>query len=206
LTPDSPQLVRCLAEQEAVPFRVTFRYRADQTYPDDWMTGTGSVLCERPNMSCVCILTPVVIAAWPAVSAAVAAAATSLGYAVVEGAQRVAENRAEADDSSKTVEMEIANSTVVTDRLGRDQKITLVREGITVTFSRDARGRAALCVSGEGSREQLRAQGEELSRCVVQHYVYQKIKEELQNRQYLLVEEEIDENRAIRMKVRHWEN
>ena len=35
-------------------------------------------------MSCVCILTPVVIAAWPVFSAAVAAAATSLGYAVVE--------------------------------------------------------------------------------------------------------------------------
>ena len=35
-------------------------------------------------MSCVCILTPVVIAAWPAFSAAVVAAATSLGYTIVE--------------------------------------------------------------------------------------------------------------------------
>ena len=38
-------------------------------------------------MSCVCILTPVVIAAWPAFSAAVVAAAASLGYAVVEETQ-----------------------------------------------------------------------------------------------------------------------
>ena len=35
-------------------------------------------------MSCVCILTPVVIAAWPAFSAAVVAAANSLGYVLAE--------------------------------------------------------------------------------------------------------------------------
>ena len=39
-------------------------------------------------MSCVCILTPVVIAAWPAFSAAVVAAATSLGYQVVAEANQ----------------------------------------------------------------------------------------------------------------------
>ena len=40
-------------------------------------------------MSCVCILTPVVIAAWPAFSAAVVAAAHSLGYALVEETGRL---------------------------------------------------------------------------------------------------------------------
>ena len=157
-------------------------------------------------MSCVCILTPVVIAAWPALSAAVVAAATSMGYTIVQGAHDAAEQRAESDSAPKIVEMEIANSKVVTERLGRDQKITVAREGITITFARDARGRASLCVAGDGSKAELRAQGEALSQRVVQQFVYQKLKEELQARQYLLVEEEIDENRAIRIKVRHWEN
>jgi hypothetical protein len=157
-------------------------------------------------MSCVCILTPVVIAAWPALSAAVVAAATSMGYTVVKGAQEIAQDRTESESASKTVEMEIANSQVVTERLGRDQRITVVRDGVTVTFARDARGRASLCVSGEGSRDELRAHGEALSQRVVQRFVYEKIKQELQSRQYHLVEEEIDENQAIRLKVRHWEN
>ena len=97
-------------------------------------------------MSVVCILTPVVIAGWPAFSAAVAAAATSLGYAVVEAAG--SDRRTKADQP--TVQLEIANSEVVTGTLGREQQISVRRDGVTVTFSRDARGRAALCVTGAG--------------------------------------------------------
>jgi hypothetical protein len=157
-------------------------------------------------MSCVCILTPVVIAAWPALSATVVAAATSMGYTIVKGAQDLAEAREESDIAAKSVEMEIANSQVVTERLGRDQRIVVARDGITITFARDARGRASLCVAGEGTEEELRAHGQALSQRVVQQYVYDKLKHELQARQYLVVEEELDENRAIRIKVRHWEN
>lgn len=154
-------------------------------------------------MSVVCILTPVVIAGWPAFSAAVAAAATSLGYSVVE--------LSEADRASKAknpaVELEIANSEVVTSALGRDQRIAVQRDGVTVTFSRDARGRASLCVSGSGRADaELRALGEELSRAVVQSYVYQRIKDEMRRRDFVVVEEENREDRSIRIKVRHWEN
>ncbi len=154
-------------------------------------------------MSVVCILTPVVIAGWPAFSAAVAAAATSLGYAVVEAAG--SDRRTKADQP--TVQLEIANSEVVTGTLGREQQISVRRDGVTVTFSRDARGRAALCVTGAGrSDPQLRALGEELSRAVVQNYVYQRIKDEMKRREFVVVEEETNDDRSIRLKVRHWEN
>lgn len=154
-------------------------------------------------MSVVCILTPVVVAGWPAFSAAVAAAATSLGYAVVEATQ--AEREAKAKGTA--VQLEIANSEVVTGTLGRDQRIAVHRDGVTVTFSRDVRGRASLCVTGPGhSDAHLRAQGEELSRAVVQSYVYQRIKDEMQRRDFTVVEEETNEDRSIRIKVRHWEN
>lgn len=154
-------------------------------------------------MSVVCILTPVVIAGWPAFSAAVAAAATSLGYSVVEVSQ--ADRNAQAKNPG--VQLEIANSEVVTSTLGRDQHISVHREGVTVTFSRDARGRAALCVTGTGrSDTELRSQGEELSRAVVQRYVYQRIMDEMKRREFIVVEEETNEDRSIRLKVRHWEN
>ena len=158
-------------------------------------------------MSCVCILTPVVIAAWPAFSAAVAAAATSLGYTLVEeGVQQHRESMV-TQKREGGVQLEIDQSEIVTNQLGRDQSIKVTRGNVTVTFSRDARGRASICVTGPGhSDEELRAMGEELSRRVVQRYVYNRLIAECQSRQFNIVEEEVDENNAIRLKVRHWDN
>ena len=158
-------------------------------------------------MSAVCILTPVVIMAWPAFSAAVVAAASSLGYQVAsEVDQQLSESRTERESTSQ-VQLEIERSEVVTNQLGRDQRISVTRNGVTVTFSRDARGKASLCVTGNGeSAETLRALGEELSQGVVQQYVYQRLMDEMRSRGFNVVEEEVSEDRSIRLKVRHWEN
>lgn len=155
-------------------------------------------------MSCVCILTPVVIAAWPTFSAAVVAAATSLGYQVISEVNQ--SNPAAASQSSGKVSLEIAQSELVTSQLARDQRLAVTRDGVTVTFARDARGKASLCVTGTGqSDEELRALGEELSGRVVQQYVYQKLMGEMRTRGFVVVEEEADANQAIRLKVRHWD-
>ena len=157
-------------------------------------------------MSAVCILAPVVIAAWPAFSAAVVAAATSLGYQVASEANAQASS-AMAQTKSNSVRLEIERSEVVTNQLARDQRIAVTRNGVTVTFTRDARGKASLCVTGTGQdKEELRALGEELSQCVVQQYVYQKLMDEMRARGFNVVEEEVSEDRSIRLKVRHWEN
>jgi hypothetical protein len=156
-------------------------------------------------MSCVCILTPVVIAAWPAFSAAVVAAANSLGYALVE--EGIKQRRSVAEkNASHQVSLEISNSELVTDQLGRDQQICVSRQGVTVAFSRDARGRASVCVSGQGyTEDELRALGQELSQRVVQKYVYQRLIDEMHTRQFTVVEEQVDENQAIRLRLRHWD-
>src|SRR5262245_51522663 len=123
-------------------------------------------------MSCVCILTPVVIAAWPAFSAAVVAAANSLGYVLIDESIKQRQ-KTSVENAGHKVNLEIANSELVTGQLGRDQQICVTREGIAVTFSRDARGTASVCVSGPGHTEdELRALGEELSQRVVQKFVY----------------------------------
>ncbi len=156
-------------------------------------------------MSCVCILTPVVIAAWPAFSAAVVAAATSLGYQVVSEVNK--NSRAiVAPKQAGTVSLEIAQSELVTNQLGRDQRLAVTRDGVTVLFSRDSRGKASLCVSGEGyNDEALRALGQELSGRVVQQYVYQKLMDEMKTRGFVVVEEETTQTQAIRLKIRHWD-
>src|SRR6185312_14416429 len=152
-------------------------------------------------MGAVCILAPVVIAAWPAFSSAVVAAASSLGYQVVADAVEEGTSTNERELAT-SVQLEIERSEVVTNSLGRDQRISVTREGITVTFSRDARGKASLCVTGEGyAKEQLQALGEELSQGVVQQYVYQKLMDEMRSRGFVVVEEEQTEDRAIHMRI-----
>jgi hypothetical protein len=156
-------------------------------------------------MGAVCILAPVVIAAWPAFSSAVIAAASSLGYQVVAEAVEVGAPEEQVETAS-SVQLEIERSEVVTNSLGRDQRIAVSREGVTVIFSRDLRGKASLCVTGEGfAKEDLKALGEELSQSVVQHYVYQKLMDEMRSRGFVVVEEEQNEDRSIHMKIRHWE-
>lgn len=158
-------------------------------------------------MSCVCILTPVVIAAWPAFSAAVVAAATSLGYQVASEAAAMKNNTGPRQTGSGNVQLEIENSEVVTGQLGRDQRIVVTKGGITITFSRDARGKASLCVAGEGhEKEELKRLGEELSQAVVQQYVYQKLTDEMRARGFNVIEEETNTDRSIHLKVRHWDN
>ena len=153
-------------------------------------------------MSCVCILTPVVIAAWPAFSAAVVAAATSLGYEVAS--EKIA-RATSTEDTATSVRLNLEQSELVTDQLGRDQRIVVSRDGVTITFSRDARGQASICVSGTGQDETtLRSMGEELGQRVVQQYVYQRLIEEMRSRQFVVVDQEVDANHAIRLKVRHW--
>jgi len=61
-------------------------------------------------------------------------------------------------------------------------------------------------VIGQGQdADALRALGEELSQAVVQKYVYQKITDEMRARGFVVVEEETTQDRAIRLKVRHWQ-
>jgi len=157
-------------------------------------------------MSVCCILTPVVIAAWPAFGAAVTAAATSLGYTVLDHALRRLEAEEEGNEALQ-VNLEIDQSELVTDQISRGRQLVVEREGVRVIFSRDPRGRATLCVSGEGrSRDELEALGCELSQRVVQQYVYQRLRDEMQKRQFMVVADETDENNAIHLTVRHWDN
>ncbi len=155
-------------------------------------------------MSVVCILTPVVIASWPAFSAAVVSAAASLGYAAVDVQIELKRKTAKA---AKAVNLEIAQSELVTGSLDRGQKVSVSRDGVVVTFSRDARGKAALHVEGNGQSEALlRAAGEELGQRVVQKYVYQRLMAEMKARNFLVVEEEVEADASIRLRVRHWNN
>jgi hypothetical protein len=107
----------------------------------------------------------------------------------------------------KKVQLEIEQSEIVTTQLARNQRLSITRNGVIVTFSRDARGKASLCVEGVGQSEQrLRELGEEVGGRVVQQYVYQRLLDEMRKRDFIVVEEEVSDDASVRLKVRRWDN
>ena len=155
-------------------------------------------------MSCVCVLTPVIAATWTQFGAAVRAAAASLGYTVDE-ARGSATSATRAD--SPSLELEIAKSQVTAGRVTAGHCLVAVKDGVTITVTRDSRGRAACHVTGRRhSRTVLEERGTEFCQRIVQRWVYQRLMEEIQARRFTVVEETVEANQAIRLKVRHWES
>src|SRR6516225_559759 len=108
-------------------------------------------------MSCVVVLTPLIIAGWPAITAAVTAALGTMGYAMVKdtGPRRrvLAEGRTKA-------EIEVEDSEILEGTAGSGEELVVEKDGIRATFSRDGRGALKVCMEGEGyTKGQLRKIG-----------------------------------------------
>ncbi|MBI5368239.1 MAG: DUF1257 domain-containing protein [Planctomycetes bacterium] len=149
-------------------------------------------------MGAIIVLTPVMAAAWPVVSASVLGAAAALGFAQGAGA------RTEAARAT-CVDLEVAGARAVTDDLSADQHLSFARDGVTVTFGRDARGECGVRVIGTGkSREELGAIGTEFAEQVVQQYAYHRLMEELGRQNFAVVSQEMGEDRTIHVQVRRF--
>ncbi len=149
-------------------------------------------------MSAVIVLTPLVVASWPAISAAIMGAVAGMGFAV-QGSTLHEEKRT----SRKKVETEIDNSEIVADGMAPTEKIIVQRAGVTIEFGQDERGRCTVCVSGAGqSKKQLKEIGEEVAGRIVQQFAYHKLVTELKNRNYSVVDEEVLADQSVRLRIR----
>ncbi len=149
-------------------------------------------------MSAVVVLAPVITAAWPAVSASVVGAAVALGFA--------AAGKAPAEKArEEKVELEVEGSACVTGGMARDERLSFVRDGVTVSFSRDARGACAVEVSGPGrTKAELDRLGRDFAERVVQGYAYNQVMQELQKRNFAVVQQEVGADRVIHVQVRRF--
>lgn len=154
-------------------------------------------------MSGVVVILPVVAtAAWPVLVTAASCVMTAMGYSI---ANTAAEAAAEAAvETRNTVTLDVSNTEEVS--LGREESLTFVKDGITVVFRRDARGRLTVCVEGDLAKAELRELGEELAGKVLQQFAYNRIVESMSARTGMsLVEQSVDEDETIRIKLRSWE-
>jgi len=155
-------------------------------------------------MSAIIILTPIVSAAWPAFSSAIVTAAAGLGFSM-HAAKAADDLKKQEEKKKETVELDIQNSKIITDAIAKEDEITFVKDDISLTFRKDARGKCSICVAGEGrSRGELREIGNEAARKVVQEYVHSKVMSELKQRGFEIAEEEVAADKTIHLTVRRW--
>jgi len=148
-------------------------------------------------MSTVVVLAPVIIASWPVITAAVTAAIGTMGYTVVRSTE------CELTGTTRE-EIDIEESEILENAAGTAEEIVVERDGVRAIFSRDARGALKLCMEGEGrSKAELRRIGEELIGRVTQQYVYHRVVTEMKNRRMTIVDEEVAEDRTVRIRIRN---
>ena len=152
-------------------------------------------------MSTVVILTPVIIANWPMITAAVTAAVGTMGFALA----RSAESQTQLAGTTTREEIEVEDAEILQQAAGTDEELVVEREGVRAIFRRDARGALRVCMEGEAySKAELRRIGEELVGRVTQQYVYHRVVSELKARKMTIVDEEVTEDRSVKIRVRNW--
>ena len=154
-------------------------------------------------MSSVILVTPLIIANWSVISAAVLGACGAMGFSVASGA--VSGLRAKSGSSVTRTEIEVENSEVLAGAAGTDEEMVVEKDGVRATFSRDARGALKVCMEGTGySKGQLKQIGQELMEQVTQQYVYHRVVTELKERGMPIIHEEVEADRTVKIRVRNW--
>ena len=132
-------------------------------------------------MSTVLVLTPIIIANWPAITAIVSAAVGTMGFSAVQGIQA---QKSHVTETTRE-EIEVDNSEILENAGGRGEEIVVEREGLRAVFTRDGRGALRVCMEGHGhSKADLRKIGQELVDRVTQQYVYHRVITEMQAAQH----------------------
>ncbi len=152
-------------------------------------------------MSTVMVIAPLVIANWSAISAAVVGAVGVLGFSTVNEAVEASRRVTGANRA----EIELDESEILEGTAGSGEQIVVEREDVRAIFTRDACGALKVCVEGHGrSKTELKQIGEELIGRVTQQYVYHRVVTELGNRNMAIIDEEVTEDRTVKIRVRNW--
>jgi hypothetical protein len=154
-------------------------------------------------MSVCFVVVPVVIGAWPVISAAVVAAGASMGYRAVTLAERELENIGKNSSFQSDVQMTMPDSEVVASAFSRGESFSLERDDIIATFRIDGRGACQVHLEGENkSNAELEKAGIELMDRVRQQYAYAKVMQEMETRGFQVTQQEVEENNSIRIRMR----
>jgi hypothetical protein len=148
------------------------------------------------------VIIPLVVTSWPTILPAILGAAGALGFKVTSAASETRGDLSGASAETGTT-VEVKNAEVIGEELGAGQSLTVERDGVTLRFAADSRGRCRVHVEGPGrSKAELQRIGEEAARKVVQMYSYHRVMSQAQELGYELVEEQVDEQGGVRIRLK----
>jgi hypothetical protein len=156
-------------------------------------------------MSSVIVVAPIIMASWPAITAAVTAAVGSMGFAIATQDLSQSQSQAKVQEPTRA-EIEVEDSEIMQEGVGTRQQVVVEREGVKATFTRDARGGLKLCMEDKRhrhSKSELRKMGQDLLGRVTQQYVYHKLVSELKERNMTIVDEEVAADRTVKLRIRN---
>lgn len=155
-------------------------------------------------MSTVSVIAPIVIGAWPGMVVAAVGAAQALGLTVISEklADRLRLHESTGEKSRVTIDIE--NSEVIAEHLASEQEILFsTAENVLLRVRRDARGSLNVCAESEQhTKAELRQIGETLAGRIVQQFAYNQLMTELASRNFDVVENKLEADQSIRIRVR----
>ena len=160
-------------------------------------------------MSCVVVVSPLVIAGWPVITAAVTAAVGAMGFSVAQSAAaatnpHISLTERQQQPTRSKVDIEVADSEILQETIANDKIVVDRADGVRAVFTRDERGALKLCMEGESvSKAELQRIGEELIARVTQQFVYHRVVTELKQRNMTIVDESISADRTVKIRVRN---
>lgn len=152
-------------------------------------------------MSGVVVVSPLLLAA-PAVLAAVTAAASSLGF---QWSSQKLEALQPVSEEEQVVGFDVAEAEGLRQLLNERGPLLLTREDATISLRSKGAG-VCMEVRGRAPREQLESLGQEFLQTVSQHYAYDRVMSDLRQRGFEALEEEVEEDGTIRLRLRRWDS
>ncbi|MEN6371461.1 MAG: DUF1257 domain-containing protein [Armatimonadota bacterium] len=153
------------------------------------------------------VVAPAVVAAWPILCGAIAAASGSLGYSLVKSGQEAdleTQNTGQKTklDIHNTVDMPLKDSQIIADTMSRESQFTIQKDDVRATFYRAADGRVSVHISGDNKTDnELETIGQELIGRVTQQYTYNRVLSELKQKGFSVTSEEVANDQTIRIHV-----
>lgn len=149
-------------------------------------------------MSVSVVIVPVVISSWPTIAPVLAAAAGSLGFSLAKGRKK----QQQGPTTNATI-LDVKNSSIVGEHVAAGETMVVEKEDVRVVFSVGVDQKCRVMVEGENrSKAELQAIGNQVAQKVVQMYSYHKVMTQVNQDEFEVVDEQVDEQGAIRIKVR----
>ena len=152
-------------------------------------------------MSGIVVVSPLLLAA-PVVMAAATAAASSLGFTICS--ERVDE-LLETSEEDTVVGFDVTEASGLKELLRQQGPLALKRPDALVLIREKGSG-VHMEVRGRAAEVELETIGRELLQSINQHYAYDRVMSDLKSRGFESLEEEVEEDGTIRLKLRRWDS